>query len=387
MRTVTVLRSPKKQSGRARLFLRGLLFTATLFGIHAVAQGSVVCENYRETMSAVEYPEVARVCGLEGEVRIEFTLTTTGTVRNPSVVSSSHRVFNKPALDSLAKLKCASPDKDTRVAVPVDFRLADKETDQAIDPQLIAICLAKLDNGAALGATEIAQARKHALARALMSPTTYEKGGRHEFVYRAFLLELAFSDAWLEFALKAEGEQVSSGELSPMAYAPFQSLIYDGVQRLSDDELLEFIPLHMLNESAGLPTGCVDFTHIDPKQAEQATSTLPLPVFERLFKLTFKVIEGSLNNRPMPPMSLALQDQATGAIVRILGSAAATDAALGELIKKSADEKASPLEECQVVRALYAGLDRLEPPLKAAAFRVLVRQAAEQSLPAAVSKP
>ena len=51
------------------------------------------------------YPLAAARRGLEGHVIIEYTVTRTGTVKDPVVVESSHPLFNRAALDAAREFK------------------------------------------------------------------------------------------------------------------------------------------------------------------------------------------------------------------------------------------------------------------------------------------
>lgn len=52
------------------------------------------------------YPREAALAGMEGWVKVEFTITETGTVKNPRVVESQpSRVFNREAIRAILKWK------------------------------------------------------------------------------------------------------------------------------------------------------------------------------------------------------------------------------------------------------------------------------------------
>lgn len=51
------------------------------------------------------YPPRAAELGLEGHVVLQFDVTATGHVTNVTVVESSHRLFEKPAVDAIAKFR------------------------------------------------------------------------------------------------------------------------------------------------------------------------------------------------------------------------------------------------------------------------------------------
>jgi protein TonB len=51
------------------------------------------------------YPRRALTNGTEGYVIVEFTVTKTGSVRDPFIVESTHSVFERPALKAVLKFK------------------------------------------------------------------------------------------------------------------------------------------------------------------------------------------------------------------------------------------------------------------------------------------
>ena len=52
-----------------------------------------------------QYPPQAARRGLEGWVHVRFTITTAGSIKDAQVVKSSHGVFERPALQAVAKWK------------------------------------------------------------------------------------------------------------------------------------------------------------------------------------------------------------------------------------------------------------------------------------------
>jgi len=63
--------------------------------------------NDRDVMPLVrinpDYPPRALTRGIEGWVQVRFTITATGTVRDPSVVKSSSQMFEEAALKAIAR--------------------------------------------------------------------------------------------------------------------------------------------------------------------------------------------------------------------------------------------------------------------------------------------
>ena len=74
------------------------------------------------------YPYDAKREGLRGEVLVEFLVDETGSVVNPRVIRSTHRVFEEPSLRAVAKWKFEPGRRNARtvafrMAVPVVFNL------------------------------------------------------------------------------------------------------------------------------------------------------------------------------------------------------------------------------------------------------------------------
>jgi protein TonB len=63
------------------------------------------------------YPPQAARRGLEGWVHVRFTITTAGSIKDPTVVKSSHGVFERAALAAVAKWKYQP---QTREGKPVE---------------------------------------------------------------------------------------------------------------------------------------------------------------------------------------------------------------------------------------------------------------------------
>jgi len=89
----------------------------------AVRSAAIECPNYREVLGAIQYPREALLEGLEGTVTIEFTVTASGQVRDPVIVQSSNRIFNRVSLSTVARLRCPGQGRDVRVQAPIDFKI------------------------------------------------------------------------------------------------------------------------------------------------------------------------------------------------------------------------------------------------------------------------
>jgi protein TonB len=84
----------------------------------------VVCPNYVEVMSKIEYPRQALLDGIEGEVLIEFTVAADGQIKDVAIKSSSNRIFNRSALAAVQSgLTCQGQGQDVRVQAPVSFKI------------------------------------------------------------------------------------------------------------------------------------------------------------------------------------------------------------------------------------------------------------------------
>lgn len=89
----------------------------------AVRSAQVVCANYRDVMSSIQYPRDALLDGIEGDVLIEFTVTAGGQIKDPQIRQSSHRIFNRVSLNVVQRLQCQGQGQDIRVQAPVSFRI------------------------------------------------------------------------------------------------------------------------------------------------------------------------------------------------------------------------------------------------------------------------
>ena len=69
------------------------------------------------TVAAV-YPAQALARGMEGYVDVSFTVTTTGTVRNPVVIQSTSSLFDRAAIQAVLKFKYKPGDVE---GVPVEI--------------------------------------------------------------------------------------------------------------------------------------------------------------------------------------------------------------------------------------------------------------------------
>ncbi|MEO6569576.1 MAG: energy transducer TonB, partial [Opitutaceae bacterium] len=81
-------------------------------------------------MTEVVYPTALRLTGTTGEVLVDFVVDTSGRVRNPSVVKTSHPGFSERAIEAVRSWRFSPGVRNgqvvnTRMRVPVYFTLSD----------------------------------------------------------------------------------------------------------------------------------------------------------------------------------------------------------------------------------------------------------------------
>ncbi|MEO7415029.1 MAG: TonB family protein [Opitutaceae bacterium] len=84
---------------------------------------------HAQVQATPDYPFSAKRDGLNGNVLVEFLVDETGRVSNPTVVSSSDRIFEEPSLRAVLKWRFEPGRRDGKIvrfkmAVPVAFRLS-----------------------------------------------------------------------------------------------------------------------------------------------------------------------------------------------------------------------------------------------------------------------
>lgn len=86
----------------------------------------VACPNFKATLqNELKYPLQARKDGIEGEVLLEFTVASSGEIRDVEVKSSTNRVFNNPSINTVKQFRCQGQGRDVRVQVPIAYKLTD----------------------------------------------------------------------------------------------------------------------------------------------------------------------------------------------------------------------------------------------------------------------
>ncbi len=83
----------------------------------------VSCPGYKQVMQAAGYPREALKAQIDaGEVLVSFSIGTDGQVKNATILRSTHRVFNRHSLETVAQFKCtAQPQEIAGVQVPLVF--------------------------------------------------------------------------------------------------------------------------------------------------------------------------------------------------------------------------------------------------------------------------
>jgi protein TonB len=89
----------------------------------AQASVGVVCPNSTEIRSSIRYPREAQRDGITGDVVIGFTVDTSGSIRNVTVVRSADPVLDRAAADAVEKFHCVAQGADVNVVVPFAFHL------------------------------------------------------------------------------------------------------------------------------------------------------------------------------------------------------------------------------------------------------------------------
>jgi protein TonB len=84
----------------------------------------VSCPGYKQILVDGGFPREATRAQIDsGEVRVSFTIGTTGEVKNVAIVKSSHRAFNRHSLELVSQFKCTpQPQEVSGVTVDLGFR-------------------------------------------------------------------------------------------------------------------------------------------------------------------------------------------------------------------------------------------------------------------------
>lgn len=83
----------------------------------------MLCPGYQEAIRTSPPPREVMQEGLGGEVLVEFTVTPSGTVRNPIPISSTNPKLNRWALATvLTKIRCQGQAQAVQLRVPISVR-------------------------------------------------------------------------------------------------------------------------------------------------------------------------------------------------------------------------------------------------------------------------
>ena len=89
----------------------------------APVSAAVACSNYKTVMGDAGFPRAAARLGLDsGSALIQFTLTTSGEIRDVQAVQTSHPLFAQGAIKIVGQYKCTGQGRDVVVRVPFVFK-------------------------------------------------------------------------------------------------------------------------------------------------------------------------------------------------------------------------------------------------------------------------
>jgi protein TonB len=92
----------------------------------AVTSVAVACPNVRSIAGEISYPAKAQRAGINsGEVVVQFVISGSGEIKNPTIVKSTNRLFDNTALEAAKMLKCVGQGADTTVQWPIGFKIPD----------------------------------------------------------------------------------------------------------------------------------------------------------------------------------------------------------------------------------------------------------------------
>lgn len=89
----------------------------------APVSAAVACSNYKTVMGDAGFPRAAQRLGLDsGSALIQFTLTTSGEIKDVQAVQASHPTFAQGAMKIVGQYKCTGQGRDVVVRVPFVFK-------------------------------------------------------------------------------------------------------------------------------------------------------------------------------------------------------------------------------------------------------------------------
>jgi protein TonB len=89
----------------------------------AAVAASVACSNYKSVMRDAGFPRAAQRAGLDsGSALIQFTLTTSGEIKDVTALKASHPAFAQGAMKIVSEYKCTGQGREVLVHVPFTFK-------------------------------------------------------------------------------------------------------------------------------------------------------------------------------------------------------------------------------------------------------------------------
>lgn len=98
-------RTPELPGTFSAMVLTALLLPGAALAQEPAPRDTYISDTQRERTPAVTtfpmYPSVARRDRMEGETTVCFTVNSRGQIIRPGIRSSSHKIFEKPALQAI----------------------------------------------------------------------------------------------------------------------------------------------------------------------------------------------------------------------------------------------------------------------------------------------
>jgi protein TonB len=92
--------------------------------VPTTASAGVVCSNYSTVMGDVAFPREAIREGIDrGEAVIQFTLTTSGELKDIKAIRATNQIFARNSIRIVSAYKCKGQARDVTVTVPFSYKL------------------------------------------------------------------------------------------------------------------------------------------------------------------------------------------------------------------------------------------------------------------------
>ena len=88
----------------------------------AIVQVGVICPNWPDVRSNVEYPAQAQRKNITGDVVVEFSVDASGAVKDINIVRSANKIFNGAVTAAISRLQCEGQGQPQRVAATFSFK-------------------------------------------------------------------------------------------------------------------------------------------------------------------------------------------------------------------------------------------------------------------------